>query len=167
MAGKVTKNRRDGTLTIVDGSVTPVQTLIEFAEGDFTYNEPAMKEPIVIKNRKGELKFLKVDDKFSGFGRVSFSFQYQNKTIRGLLSDPATTSAVAADKIHSNYKTVNLVFVLNNESGAPEETHTLYNCRFARGNVKFKEGNEYNTISAEGIIMGKIDAGVRKFVAVT
>jgi len=162
----VTKNRRDGTITIVDGSTTPVQTLIEFAEGDFTYNEPPKKEPIVIKNRKGELKYIKPDDNFSGFGKVSFSFKYQNDTIRGLLTNPATTSAVADDKIPTRYKTVNLVIVLLSEAGATEETHTLYNCRFAKGNVKFKEGKEYNTISAEGWIMGKVVTGTRTFTNV-
>jgi len=47
------KNRRDGKLTIVDGtSPTPVETVVEFMESDFTWNEPVANDPIPIKTRK-------------------------------------------------------------------------------------------------------------------
>lgn len=164
----VTKNKRDGELSIIDGSMpSAVETTITFCEGDFTYNEPKKKEPIVVKERTGALAHIKSNDAFSGYGQCSFAFKYVNKTIKGLMCNPATTSAIGADKINSRYKTVNVKMILKSEAGATEETHTLYNVFFDPGKVVFKESGEYSTLSATGIIFGKIDTDVRKFVDVT
>jgi hypothetical protein len=165
------KNRRDGVLTVIDGTpVTPVEVEVEFLESDFTYNEPVANDPIPIKTRKGALSHVKRNDMHAGFGEVSFSLKYVNNDIKEALCNPANTTAVEADKIPAKCKCVNLQFELYNEAGAVEETHVLHNCYFKRGQVVYQDGDEYSTQKATGIIFGKYDAAAdskRTFVTVT
>lgn len=165
------KNRRDGKLTIVDGtSPTPVETVVEFMESDFTWNEPVANDPIPVKTRKGALDHVKRNDMHAGFGSVSFSLKYVDKDIKEALCEPAETTAVANDKIPDRFVCVNLEFELHNEAGAVEETTTLHNVYFKRGQVVYADGDEYSVLKATGIIFGKYDAGEtskRKFVTVT
>jgi hypothetical protein len=161
------KNRRDGVLTVKDGAAN--SQVVTFMESDFTYNEPVEGDPIPIIDRQGYLDHLKLGDPFDGWGQVSFSLKYVNKTIRNALVSPATTTAVTNDQIPSVYKCVNLEFVLYDEAGSPEEKHTLFNVWFNPGNVRYSEGDEYSTLSATGTIFGKYDATAendRRFVLV-
>lgn len=161
------KNRRDGTLTVKDGGAG--STEVTFMESDFTYNEPIEGDPIPIIDREGYLDHMKVGDPFDGWGQVSFSLKYVSKTIRNALVAPSVTTAVTNDLIPSVYKCVNLEFVLCDESGDPEEKHTLYNVWFNPGNVKYADGDEYSTLSAQGTIFGKYDDTAeddRRFVLV-
>lgn len=162
------KNRRDGKLTIVDGtSPTPVETVVEFMESDFTWNEPVANDPIPIKTRKGALDHIKRNDMHAGFGEVSFSLKYVDKDIKEALCEPAETTAVANDKIPDRFVCVNLKFELHNEAGAVEETTTLHNVYFKRGQVVYADGDEYSVLKATGIIFGKYDVAAdskRKFV---
>lgn len=165
------KNRRDGKLTIKDGTTpTPISTVVEFMESDFSYNEPVANDPIPIKTRKGVLDHVKRNDMHAGFGEVSFSLKYVNIDIKEALCSPSKTTAITADKIPDKYVCVNLVFELMNEAGTVEETHTLHNCYFKRGQVTYQDGDEYSTLSATGIIFGKYDAAApsrRTFVTIT
>jgi hypothetical protein len=156
------RNKRDGKLKIVDGSITPVTTEILFAEGDMTYNEPEQNEPIVIKDRQGALDHLKKNDEFNGFGTVSFSFKYVDKTNKGLMCSPAANTAIEADGVPDRYPTVNVHYEIY-EDDTLKETIKLYNVYFDPGKVTFSEGDESSTMSAEGTIFGKMDGTTRVF----
>lgn len=159
------RNKRDGSLKIADGTATPIETEITFAEGDFTYNDPEQNEPIVIKNRKGAMDHVKAADEFAGWGRASFSLKYVSDVIKQLMCNPAVTSAVAADGIPTKYKCVNVLYIIVDEDGSTVvETHKLYNVWFDPAKVKFTEGEEFSKLDAEGVIFGKDDgAGGRIF----
>jgi hypothetical protein len=161
------KNRRDGVLTIKDGGTA--STEVTFMESDFTYNEPVEGDPIPIIDRKGFLDHLKAGDPFDAWGQVSFSLKYLSKAIRNALIAPTVTTAVSNDQIPNVFKCVNLEFVFYDEAGDPEEKHTLYNVWFNPGNVKYADGDEYSTLSAQGTIFGKYDDTAeddRRFVKV-
>jgi len=161
------KNRRDGILTVKDGGASSIE--VTFMESDFTYNEPVEGDPIAIVDREGYLDHVKEGDPFDGWGQVSFSLKYVDKTIRNALIAPTVTSAVSADNIHSVFKCVNLEFVLYDEAGDAEEKHTLYNVWFNPGNVRYSDGDEFSTLSAQGTIFGKYDDTAeddRRFVKV-
>lgn len=160
------RNKRDGTLSVIDGTPsTPIKSEIQFAEGDFTYNDPEQNEPIVIKNRKGAMDHVKAADEFAGWGNSSFSAKYVSNAIKEKMCNPAVSSAVAADGIPTKYKTVNVEYAIVDEDGTTVvETHKLYNVWFDKAKVKFAEGEESSTLSCEGRIFGKSDgAGGRIF----
>ncbi len=160
----VTRNKRDGTLKAVDASVTPVSTTINFAEGDFTYNDPEKAEPIAIKNRQGALDHLKKNDEFNGFGVVSFGFKYVDNNIKDALCNPATTTAVDADGVPASYACVNIEYkILDQDESTEVETHYLYNVWFDPAKTVFSEGDEYSSMSAEGVVFGKVVSGERVF----
>lgn len=158
----VTRNKRDGELKAVDGTST--ETTINFAEGDFTYHDPEANEPIPILDRQGTLDHLKKNDKFSGWGTVSFSFKYVDGDIKDALCSPAVTTAVVDDGIPASYKCVNIEYKIYDQDETTEiETHYLYNVWFDAAKAVFSEGDEYSSMSAEGIIFGKDDSGNRVF----
>lgn len=161
----VTRNRRDGVLKALDGNTTaPVETEILFMESDFTYSEPEAAEDIAVKNRKGELDHIKAGDPFNGWGRVSFSLKYVDKNIKAAITNPVDSSAIDGDKIPGTKKTVNLEYTIYDEDGStPVETHKLYNVFFDPGKVVFSEGDEFDTLKAEGVIYGKISGDSRVF----
>lgn len=160
----VTRNRRDGVMTVKDGSATPVATVLEFMESDFTYHDPEASEPIAVKNRKGELDHVKKNDPFNGWGSASFTLKYISKNAKSAICAPATSTAVAADLVPDAYPCVNLEYAIYDEDGTTVvETHKLYNVYFDPGKAVFSEGDEFDTLKLEGIMYGKVDAGVRKF----
>ncbi len=152
----VTKNRRDGYLLIRDGLGNEEQ--VYFMNSDLTFNDPAENDPIAILNRPGHLDHIKKNDSFSTWGSVSFSLRYVDKDIRDYLIDPTTSTLTEDDKIPpERYKTVDLIFVLLDESEDEEEVHEMFNVWFNPGNVVFNEGDEVNTLNASGSILGKYD----------
>ena len=159
----VTKNKRDGMLTIVDGAGTRTEVL--FSEGGFTYNEPEEAEPIPIQDRIGFLHHMKANDFFNGWGRTSFSFKYADKDVKDALCDPAAISAITADGVPVDYPTVNIEYMLKDNDEENEEAHMLYNVWFDPAKCVFTEGDEASTMSAEGVIFGKYGEP-RTFVAV-
>jgi len=153
----VVRNKRDGVLKIIDGD--GLTTVISFAEGDFTYNEPEKAEPIPVLERKGDLRHLKRNDPFSGWGKVSFSFKYVDYAIKKLLNPPAAkTTAIEADMVTDRYPCVKVVYEIYDDA-VVAETHTLYNVWFDPAKSVFTEGEDFSTMNAEGVIFGKYDAG--------
>lgn len=159
----VTKNARDGILKVVDGATTPDVYTIQFAEADFTYNDPTEDEEVAITDRQGKLAEVKAPAPFGGFGTFSFTAKYTTKVLKEKLTSPAVSTAVEADKIDEKLKCVNLVLEFVNAQGEPVETHTLYNCRIPAGSVVYNDGDEFSTFRVEGRILGKMDGTERKF----
>lgn len=161
------KNKRDGKLTIIDGNSTPIETEVNFAEGDLTFNEPEKAEPIAIKNRQGELDHLKSSDAFNGWGKISFTAKYVDKNIKERATNPADVTAVEADGIPIEYPTVNVKYEIYDDTNTVAETYTFFNVFFDPGKCTFNEGDEASTMNYEGIIFGKTNGSKRIFFEVS
>lgn len=163
MASSIVKNKRDGKLVIKDGSLTPQTLELTFAEGDLSIVFPKTGEPIPIKDRTGALSHIKAGDAFADFGRVSFTFKYTDKdpveALKcGTVAGNAWVSTASGDNtIPASYKTVDLEFTIYDQDGVTvAETWTITKVWFNPGSINFKEGDEANTVSAEGIVFGAI-----------
>ncbi len=159
----VTKNKRDGVLTIVNGAGLREEVL--FSEGGFTYNEPEEAEPIAVQDRIGYLNHMKANDLFNGWGRTSFSFKYVDKDVKDALCTPATATSISADGVPVDYPTVNIEYMLKDNDEENEEAHMLHNVWFDPAKCVFTEGDDFSTMSAEGVIFGKYGVP-RTFVTV-
>lgn len=155
----VVRNRRDAKLTIKDGTGTPQTFTVDLMEADFTYNEPERAELIAQKDRKGNLNHFKRPDPYNGPGKVSFSSRYVSKDIKFKIAGLSIfkTTAVANDGIPASISTMNLEYAIYDEDEITVvETHKLYNVAFDPAKCVFKEGDESDTMSFEGQIMGKV-----------
>ncbi len=164
----ITRNKRDCILKIRDGATTPGEKLLKLAEGDFTYNPPEKSEKIFVKNKKGYLDHTKEGDPFNGAGKVSWTDKFKDFSILEAVTNPATTSAVAADLIPAASPTVNLHHGIYDDDGVTlVKVVNIYNVHFDPGKQIYSEGDNYNTIKFAGEILGKYDAeapGERIFV---
>ncbi|AKI96584.1 hypothetical protein [Kosmotoga pacifica] len=156
----IVKNKRDGKLIIKDGNATtPASFEVAFAEGDFTFTPPAEGDPIIVKDKKGAFAHAKKGDALANLGKVSFSFKYCDKNAYEALTcgtvDGVAWVSTSDGDATIPYDTVDIVYEIYADDGVTvEETYTFTKVWFNPGNIQFKEGEEANTMSAEGVIFG-------------
>lgn len=163
----ITKNLRDGVITLRDGTTpTPNELELVLDEGDLSFTRTRNK--ITVRDR-GRLSHRRTGDEQEV--EVSFSAKYT----RGYGdTDPASTQPTLADALQgvrsaatwvstedtaagalpmagptgSELFSVDLEFVINDPTGGKSETITFLG--FHADTIAFSEGDEYNTISVSG-----------------
>lgn len=165
----IVKNKRDGVLTIKDGtSTTPNTFVVNFSEGDLRYVPHSQSRPILIKDNQGARSHYKKGDEFEAEGTISFSFKYCDRNARaaltcGTVDSTVWTSTAASDSnIPSFYKTVDIEYQIyaDIDAGTKGEIITFTKVWFNPASIQFSEGDEANTLSAEGLILGEITEAV-------
>lgn len=161
----IVKNKRDGVLTIKDGTSPTAKTFtVNFSEGDLRIVPHSNSRPILIRDNQGARSHYKKGDEFEAEGTVSFSFKYCDRNAKqallcGTVDSQAWTSTAASDSnIPSFYKTVDIDYQIYTDidAGTKGEKYAITKVWFNPGSIQFAEGDEANTLSAEGLILGDI-----------
>lgn len=162
----VTKNLRDGVVTLMDGTTpTPNSLQLVLDEGDLSMTE---EQQLIEVYRRGKASHRRLGDET--LIKVSFSAKYtngyENTALTGTptmvdalrkrnlasawvsVEDAAAGALTVAGPTGSEVYSTNVKFEINDATGSAKETFTLKG--FHADTVTLEEGDEYNTISVEG-----------------
>lgn len=70
----IPKTKRDGKITLVDGSATPVTLEIAFEDGNFSFSQPQSHSELVLMDR-GQFSVIRKQDQQAITGSFGFHFR--------------------------------------------------------------------------------------------
>ena len=162
-----TRNLRDGTIIIKDGSATPKTLTSPISEGDMAFT---VKKPTFVVLNRGVIDSRKSGDQTPT--DVSFSIKFEQWSFASGASTgisvydalngsggAATAGWVSSDACGPF--SVDIEFRINDPCN-PGHYETLTFRKFHADQVSFKEGNEYNSLSITG--MALVPEPVRTYV---
>jgi len=154
---KVTKNLRDGVLTVTDGASASVVVYLD--EGDLSFTRTSefvqvLDRGALSHTRKGNEVPVPVSFsvKFVGFqqdvgGAISlYEALTQTGGASGWTSDSEDGQGNAFDGVYS----VILTFVINDGKASAAAQDTLAFAMFHTESIDFSEGDDYDTLSVSG-----------------
>ncbi len=159
-ASTVVKNFTDGSLIIADGTGTPIDVTVKFANGDFSISglKKALRETVAYQSR-GVLSSVR--HTAQTFPTFSFSAQMSeftsasdNSLADAVLKNGAFASAVSTLGANADVYTLNLTFRVEgtNFGDSADHSFTLGNCELS---LDFAEGDP-NTFTINGTVYGSI-----------
>lgn len=158
-----TRNLRDGSIWILDGSPSPKIMMIPLSEGDLAFDEK--NNSFVIKNRG------KIDSRKAGDEEVldlSFTLKYEQWS-----AQYGTTGLSPIDVLKGSARAALAGWVNTDPCGPyavtiqfrmvdpcnPANYELLNFTKVHFDSFAFKEGNEYNTVAAKGTaLQGQVDS---------
>jgi len=148
----LTRNFRDGALTLYDNTTTPETLEIPYCEGDFSYTET--EEFINILDR-GVLDHVRQGNQVPVSWSFSFKFR-EWKADSGASPSPIdcmkqrneASAWVSVAQDGEPYAFGMTYEVANPDSNGKKETLTFDKCRAAE--VAYEDGEEYNVVKASG-----------------
>lgn len=151
----VTRNLRDGSIIIKDGSGSPKTLTIPISEGDFAFT---VNKPTFVVMNRGVIDSRKSGDQTPT--DISFSSKFEQwsyasgastgLSVRDVID--GTAAAVAAGWVSTDACgpwSVTIEFRIADPCNAGHYEALTFS-KFHADSVQFKEGNEYNTLSLSG-----------------
>lgn len=153
----LTKNLRDATLKIVDGtSVTELTCTVALLEGDLAWDS---KQSVNVIKDRGTLNAMRKGDEEAC--AVSFTVKFTGcysedagdpTPYEALMNENDASTWISTTAATSDLYTVDLLFYYT-DPGTASGVEYLRFTDFAHESIAFKEGDEYNTLSVSGIAL--------------
>jgi len=70
----IPKTKRDGVITLLDGTATPVELEVAYEDGNFTFSDPQQFSELVVMDR-GNFAAIRKQDEQAKSGSFSFHFR--------------------------------------------------------------------------------------------
>jgi len=70
----IPKTKRDGVITLIDGTATPVELEVAYEDGNFTFSDPQQFSELVVMDR-GNFAAVRKQDEQAKTGSFSFHFR--------------------------------------------------------------------------------------------
>ena len=149
----VTRNLRDGTITLRDGSATPKTLVIPISTGDFAFD---INIPAFIVMNRGKIDSRKTGDEAAI--DISFSILFEQWSFgQGLSTGISVADAFqgvggAATWVSTDACgpfSINIQFDMNDPCTPGKKETPLFG-KFHADKLAFKEGNESNSLAISG-----------------
>jgi len=142
----VTRNLRDGTVRLADGTGTPVTKEVTLLDGKLEWT---VEQPTILVKDRGALDHFRKGDDEPVKGSVAFKYvEHFNGTTGGIyefLLFLGVFSTNVSTTTGSDRKTINVEFYVDDPGGGTDEKILFSHCAIT--NIRHQQGDEYDTIS--------------------
>lgn len=151
----VTRNLRDGTVRLVDGTGTPVTKEVTLLDGKLEWE---VQQPTIVVKDRGTLDHFRKGDQEGVKGSCAFKYvEHFNGSTGGIyefllflgvyVTNTSTTSG-------SDRKTLHVEFYVDDPGGGTDELVKFMHCAIT--NLRHQQGDEYDTISFDFVSLAAL-----------
>ena len=143
----IPKTKRDGVITLLDGTATPVTLEVAYEDGNFTFSDPQQFSELVVMDR-GNFAAVRKQDEQAKTGSFSFHFrQFTDAAEAGSVRDfinqagnySGNVSTGTAGTPYIEHYTIDIKYVADSpDTAEADHTVTLSKCICS---LDFSEGD--------------------------